>query len=242
MIDKMGVIFQGTKSGLNIALDEKRPFPDLITQLKTKLDDSGFFFAKANVTLTTGSRDLSLNELKSLSEVAAAAHGLQIGGVKTSSGKTAKIAEKFGLQVNFIQSNPSLKQNPTTPKSRNKANFPAQLVRSTIRSGQIYESSGHLVILGDVNNGAEIAAAGDIIVFGSLRGNAFAGATGNRQAIVAALQLAPTLLRIDKAVARCQEKKSRSTKAEFAFIENGQIVIDDWSNKNRLSISNGIIK
>ncbi len=239
MIDKMGVIFQGTKSGLIIALDELQPFPELLCQLKDKLDESGYFFAKAHVTLSLGKRDITENELKTLAEVTAQAHGLRVEGIKTSSAKSAKNAQKLGLQTSLSKILKQKKEKIAAKKSRAGRDFPAQLVRSTIRSGQIFESSGHLIILGDVNHGAEIAAAGDIIVFGALRGNAFAGATGDKRAIVAALYLAPPLLRIDNAVARCQEKKTPTQQAEFAFIENGQIVIDSWSNKNRLSVNNG---
>ena len=242
MNSKMGVMFRGTKSGLTIVLDAHHPFPELLKQLKVKLNESGFFFANADVTLNIGARELDEKALQTLIAAATAAHGLQICGLKTSARKTAKIAEKLGLQVKLLKPQETQLRNATVKQGRDKTNLPAQLHRSTIRSGQIYESSGHLIILGDVNHGAEIVAAGDIIVFGSLRGNAFAGATGNKGAIVAALQLAPTLLRIDKAVARCAEKKSPLQKAEFAFIEKGQIVIDDWSNKNRLSINNGILK
>ncbi|KAA3618572.1 MAG: septum site-determining protein MinC [Calditrichaeota bacterium] len=235
MSEKLGVIFQGTKSGLTIALDETQPFNDLLSQLKKKLDDSGYFFSDANVTLNLGRRDISEEQFDLIKKITSNGPGLNVTGIKTYSDVSLATAKKLGLQAILNQENHAEKPAASQSTSPKLPALPASLVRNTIRSGQIYESPGHLVILGDVNYGAEIAAAGDIIVFGSLRGNAFAGATGRKQAIVAALHLAPMLLRIDQAVARCQEKKS-SQKAEFAFIENGKIVIDDWTNKNRLSI------
>ena len=58
--------------------------------------------------------------------------------------------------------------------------------RGSLRSGQKMESEGSLVIIGDVNSGAEVIASDNIIVLGALRGLAHAGAKGNKQAIIAA--------------------------------------------------------
>lgn len=58
--------------------------------------------------------------------------------------------------------------------------------RGSLRSGQKLEIEGSLVILGDVNSGAEVIASDNIVVLGSLRGLAHAGAKGNKQAIIAA--------------------------------------------------------
>jgi len=58
--------------------------------------------------------------------------------------------------------------------------------RGSLRSGQKLETEGSLVILGDVNSGAEVVASDNIVVLGALRGLAHAGAKGNKQAIVSA--------------------------------------------------------
>lgn len=58
--------------------------------------------------------------------------------------------------------------------------------RGSLRSGQRMETEGSLVIIGDVNSGAEVMASDNIVVVGALRGLAHAGAKGNKQAIVAA--------------------------------------------------------
>lgn len=58
--------------------------------------------------------------------------------------------------------------------------------RGSLRSGQKIETEGSLVIIGDVNSGAEVMASDNIIVLGALRGLAHAGAKGNKQAIIAA--------------------------------------------------------
>jgi septum site-determining protein MinC len=73
--------------------------------------------------------------------------------------------------------------------------------RGTLRGGQALHNLGNLVVIGDVNPGAELVASGDIVVFGALRGVAHAGAQGDRAARVIALELAPTQLRIATLIA-----------------------------------------
>ena len=68
--------------------------------------------------------------------------------------------------------------------------------RGTLRGGQTLHNLGNIVVIGDVNPGAELIASGDVVVFGALRGVAHAGAQGDASARVVALELAPTQLRI----------------------------------------------
>jgi septum site-determining protein MinC len=75
------------------------------------------------------------------------------------------------------------------------------LVRRTLRSGQLLQHPGHVVVIGDVNPGAEIIAGGDVVVWGRVRGMIHAGALGDNNAIVCALELRPTQLRIGSHIA-----------------------------------------
>ncbi|HBX68952.1 MAG TPA: septum site-determining protein MinC, partial [Chloroflexi bacterium] len=84
--------------------------------------------------------------------------------------------------------------------------------------------------IGDVNPGAEIVAGGNVIVWGRLRGTVHAGADGNQDAIICALDLSPTQLRIAEqiSVAPPQRKKSRP---ELARLQNNQVIAEPWDNK-----------
>lgn len=75
---------------------------------------------------------------------------------------------------------------------------PATLViDKPLRSGQkVYARGGDLVVLAMVNQGAEIAADGNIHVYAPLRGKAMAGARGNTQARIFSLCLEPELVSI----------------------------------------------
>jgi septum site-determining protein MinC len=103
----------------------------------------------------------------------------------------------------------------------------AVLVQRTIRSGQTLQYPGHIVILGDVNPGAEIIAGGNIIVMGSLRGIAHAGAEGSSDAVVAAFRLEPTQLRIANHITRAPDgEKFTPEYPEVARVRNEVVVIE----------------
>lgn len=73
---------------------------------------------------------------------------------------------------------------------------PVDIARENLRAGETRRFPGHVVILGNVNPGAQIIADGDIIVFGGLRGQAHAGASGDIMATILAMSIAYPVLRI----------------------------------------------
>lgn len=107
------------------------------------------------------------------------------------------------------------------------------LWRRTLRSGQQIAFDGNVVVLGDVNPGAEIIAGGDIIVMGALRGLAHAGAKGRSDAVVVALELQPTQLRIGHRLGRPPEGEGAlpgrrpGARLEVARLDGGQIVVEE---------------
>lgn len=107
---------------------------------------------------------------------------------------------------------------------------PTLMIRRTLRSGQRVHFRGNVVVVGDVNPGAEITAAGDIVVMGWLRGVAHAGAYGNARAMVSAFRLNPTQLRIAHLIARAPDGVDEELPGvpEFAEVREGHLVIDQW--------------
>jgi len=107
---------------------------------------------------------------------------------------------------------------------------PTLMIRRTLRSGQRVHFQGNVVVVGDVNPGAEITAAGDIVVMGWLRGVAHAGAYGNVRAMVSAFRLNPTQLRIAHLIARAPDDVDEGLPEvpEFAEVREGHLVIDQW--------------
>ncbi len=118
-------------------------------------------------------------------------------------------------------------------------NLPTLYIRKTIRSGQSISSDGNIIIIGDVNPGAEVIAKGDITVWGILGGIAHAGSDGNNYARIRALKLNPVQIRIGEIFARRPDsvnmpyiQKSSEYVPEEAFAYKGSIVIRKIHNEN----------
>ena len=100
--------------------------------------------------------------------------------------------------------------------------------KGNLRSGQSIEVDSSIIMIGDVNPGAKVIAKGNIIVLGCLKGTAYAGASGNQNAFVVALNMAPMQIRIADVIARSPDKPSKdiSKEAQIAFLEGENIYIE----------------
>jgi septum site-determining protein MinC len=97
--------------------------------------------------------------------------------------------------------------------------------RGTVRGGQALHHVGNIVVVGDVNPGAELVATGEILIFGRLAGVAHAGAQGDETARVYALDLDATQLRIATFIAADAKDATRAARPEAALVRGGQIVV-----------------
>ena len=103
------------------------------------------------------------------------------------------------------------------------------LIRHACRTGTSVRHKGTVVVLGNVNPGAEVAATGDVVVVGSLRGMVHAGADGSEEATVTAISLQATQLRIAGLIATGPShgpKAGASLGPEVAYIKEGAIVVE----------------
>ena len=110
--------------------------------------------------------------------------------------------------------------------------YPTKYIKQTIRSGQVINYEGNIVIIGDCHPGSEIVASGDITVWGVLSGIAQAGSSGNEKARIRALKMNAIQLRIANCYARRPDslntvfvEKTNVFTPEEARIINGEIVI-----------------
>lgn len=109
---------------------------------------------------------------------------------------------------------------------------------ATLRGGQTLHHTGNIVVVGDVNPGAELVATGDILVFGRLAGIAHAGAGGDENARIYAVELAPTQLRIASFIgADDGPKRQGEARPEAAVARNGKIAVLSLDELNRLESS-----
>jgi len=106
-------------------------------------------------------------------------------------------------------------------------------VRTTLRSGQLIQYKGDVVVVGDVNPGAHIKAVGSVIIMGTVRGIIQAGASGDYGAFIAAYKMQPSQLRIGDIITRSPEGLgSKSDNPEIALVKQGMIVVEPYL-KNR---------
>ena len=93
----------------------------------------------------------------------------------------------------------------------------------SLRSGQRIEYEGSLVIIGDVNSGAEVIAGENIVILGALRGLAHAGARGNKDAIIAANRIESVQIRISNIIQRIAKNDIPKT---YAYINHDKIILE----------------
>lgn len=223
------VAIKGTRNGLLLTLEPETPFGELLNALAARLAEAPGFFQGASLALDTSRRSLRGSERTQL-EALLAHYQVSVMSLDT----TTAPRKEIGLADSYLASTA-----PTTPPAvSNEVELPAQrdpresddtlFLRRTVRSGQAIHHHSNIVVLGDVNPGAEMIAGGDIIVWGVLRGMVHAGYPDNTKAIVCSLLLAPVQLRIAHLLSRPPEGVEVQPRPEVATIRDGQIVVEAW--------------
>ncbi len=217
------IAIKGSKDGLRLVLDDAARWTDILDALHAKLAQGVEFFQGAAITVDIGERELSpveLNELLSLMH----SHGLQPAALATNAPQARNASRSAG-----IATRPS-RPTPTATSSDPDDNH-TLVVQRTLRSGQIVRHHGTIIVLGDVNPGAEVIAGGSILIWGRLRGRVHAGALGDREAFVGALEFSPALLRIADVITRPPEDYGRGP--ELARIFDQHIEVELWESHSR---------
>ena len=197
--------------------------------------------ANAAVCLVVGDRLIDNRQLQSVEEVLTEAK-LRLSAIRTSRRQTAVAAATAGYSVeqNLLPNPLSLFDAP--PPSTEPLEMLAEplYLKNTVRSGLEVRHPGTIIILGDVNPGGTVIAAGDVFVWGRLRGMAHAGASGNQMSQIMALQMEFTQLRIANSVARPPQKLPHNFVPEIAFMSKTGINLaraNDFMKTHSFSLS-----
>ena len=102
-----------------------------------------------------------------------------------------------------------------------------KFLRKTVRGGQCVHFPGNIVIIGDINSGAEVYADGNIIVLGSIKGNVFAGNAGDSNAVIAAFSLQPKILKIGDIITISPDNQ-KPRYPEVARIKDGEVIVEPY--------------
>jgi septum site-determining protein MinC len=223
---KRRVKFSGTDSGLLMRLEWDAPLPQLLVELEEHLQQSRSFFEGARVLLEIGRQPILKHDMEQLA-VVLARYGVILQGVIPAAENRDRLPAA-----------PTLAPAPAplpVPDPQGTLRFE----RRTIRSGESVAGEGHVVIVGDVNPGAEVIAGYNIFVWGSLRGSAYAGVPDHEDAVIAALHLAPIQLRIAGYIARPPESRpTTASTPELARIDQQAIIVETWE-RGRVLLKRG---
>lgn len=222
------VVVKGTRDGLLIMLPSEAPWNELVRVLGDQLDAAREFWSGAATQVDVGEHQLDESQVKRLQEMLNKRYQLQLTAVYGKDAKTRTVAKQLGLTTE-VEAQPEPEAAPTRNYQNN-----ALYLRQTLRSGQILRHEGSVVICGDVNPGGEIIASGDIVVLGTLRGVAHAGAKGDESAQITAINLRPTQLRIAGYIARSPDHGDPplTYHPEYAWVSGGEIHIAPLRNRN----------
>ncbi len=217
MVQKLqhNVTIKGTKDGLVLLLDDKCSFDLLVEELNDKLTAGSSQMLNGpviSVKVKAGNRYLTAEQKEKLIEV---------------------LKQKENLNLDHIESE------VITKAEAEEMRKDAQVVTvsKVVRSGQVLDIQGDLLLIGDVNPGATVMATGNIYILGSLKGIAHCGTKGNEEAIIAASVMKPSQLRIAHHINRAPDSYPElGNEMEFAYISNEekQIRIDRISAVHRL--------
>jgi len=236
------IAIKGTRSGLLLTLEPEMPFSDLLNALAERLAEAPAFFRGASLTVDTSRRALRVSERIQLERLLAH-YQMSVAAIdRVDVQREAKTVQLPPEHFAPMSPPPAPPPTPrvTVTRELQPAGMPASVtkdprtsadtlfIRRTVRSGQAIKHASNIVILGDVNPGAEIVAGGDIIVWGMLRGMVHAGYPNNESAVVCSLYLSPVQLRIAHLLSRPPEGFEAQTSPEVAMIREGQIVVETW--------------
>ncbi len=189
------VIIKSSKNGINLILDDTLSFHELLEEIRAKFIDSEKFFKNAHIAISFEGRVLSQAEQFEIIDTIQ--HHTSITVVC--------ILDHDDLMDEVIQRRMGAFIEEHAPQT-------GHFYKGTLRSGQQIESETSMVILGDVNPGAKVIAKGNIVVLGSLKGIAYAGASGDDSCFVAALEMDPVQIKIGDYMGRAADKKGTPTK------------------------------
>ena len=219
---KTNFLIKGFKDGLLISIKDN-DWRSFKYDLLAHIDEQSTFFRGAKVALQVGSEPLSVSEI---SQLRGQLHDREVilWALISDDEHTKSTAKNLGLETSLPSKQVEQKVEPFDTEILGED---AIFLRKTLRSGYRVMNRGHVIILGDVNPGAEIIAGGSVIIWGRLRGVVHAGAEGDEQAVICALDLAPTQLRIAAIVSITPSRKGKP-QPEIVSIQNGQLVAESW--------------
>lgn len=200
------ITIKGTKDGLIFSIYDDCSFSVVMDALKkvlTSIPEDEKDEQKASVIIQIGYRYLSAIQKQQLREMIEVDHHFHIEKIESK-------VISYDKAHKWLEDN-SLKR-----------------MCQIVRSGQVLDIQGDVLLIGDVNPGGLIQATGDIYILGKLYGIAHAGVEGDEEAVIAASYMNPTQIKIASQLSRAPDHETDGVYMECAYLheESKKIVID----------------
>ncbi len=239
------VIVKSNKYGINLILDDKIPFEELRRIVAEKFTEAGEFFKDARMAVSFAGRVLSVEEQASLAQVIMDNSRIKIVSI-IDGNKDMETLMKEHVEAS-AQAAKSARGSRKSSKAKAESEpaweepaLPpvADFYKGNLRSGQTLECASSVTLIGDVNPGAMICSGGNIVVLGSLKGNACAGMSGDSNCFIFALDMRPIQLQIGDLIAKSPDREKASWRdkrkktdnvqysAQVALVRDGYICIE----------------
>ena len=203
------VVIKSSKAGMTVILDPELPFDELLDAIGKKFSESARFWGSVQMTLTLEGRDLTAAQEFAIVDTITKNSQIEVLCLLDTDAERIERCEK-ALNDKLMELNSQT----------------GQFYRGTLKRGDCLESEASIVIIGNVDHGARVTAKGNVIVLGELKGTVPAGVSGNPQAVVMALDMAPLQIRIGDMSSRFNERNKRLGRGPMiALAEDGAIVM-----------------
>lgn len=193
------------KNNIVIKIKEEATYKDVIEELNKKLPKLKEMYKEEKNPINVVGKILKIKEMEEIRKL---------------------ISHKIHVDISFESPEELGLAGIKKVYEQDVADSITRLFRGSLRSGQKLEFEGSLVIIGDVNSGAEVIASDNIIIVGTLRGLAHAGAKGNKMAIIAANSIEGPQVRIANVVKEI-EKSDITTQKQYAYVEEDTIILEE---------------
>ena len=229
-MNEASVGFKGTVNCLTMILQEQDEFSFILKEIESKISEAGKFFKDAILDVKYRGKSLTRNQEQEIFDLLCKKSGAKIKSIKKEEDiKESKAEVSYKIETAKEHLKTKMKHFYFKGLEEGMSKF----YRGTVRSGHKIDFDGNVVVIGDLNPGGEIKATGNVIVIGSLRGTVHAGADGNKDAIIIALSLKPTQLRIADVITRPPDDDSESAELlpEIAYVKDERMYIENFLHK-----------
>lgn len=212
---KNSVILKSFSSGIAVIMDDTIPYEELLTDIAVKFRDADSFFKDAAVAISLEGRNLTEKQEREVLDTITQNSRLKV---------LCLMGRDKDKNIKFL----GIQNNLRFQKDENCGQF----YRGSLRDGQSIETEYSIIILGDVCEGSCVYSAKDIVILGSLTGEAHAGAGGSLEHFVAALEMNPSALKIGSLSLEIQPQKSsfwgrrQKSTPKIAYTCNGEVLME----------------